>query len=55
MRDTPHRGHAVTVLTGIPNDPRGRLFPGYGVFGPAEESFGGVRVVRVPLLPRGLG
>jgi glycosyltransferase involved in cell wall biosynthesis len=47
------RGHSVTVLTGMPNYPAGRYFPGYGPFSPAEEDFGGVRVVRVPLVPRG--
>lgn len=49
------RGHAVTVLTGIPNYPSGRYFPGYGVLGPRREEMDGVRVVRVPLTPRGRG
>jgi len=48
------RGHAVTVLTGMPNYPAGRLYPGYGPFRPAEERHDGVRILRVPLLPRGL-
>ncbi len=47
------RGHAVTVLTGMPNYPGGRLYDGYGPFRPVEERFGSVRVLRVPLLPRG--
>jgi colanic acid biosynthesis glycosyl transferase WcaI len=47
------RGHDVTVLTGMPNYPAGRLFPGYGFFRPAHENFRGVAVRRVPLLPRG--
>lgn len=46
-------GHEVTVLTGMPNYPAGRLFPGYGYFHPAREDYGGVAVRRVPLLPRG--
>lgn len=49
------RGHEVTVLTGMPNYTTGRFAPGYGWFGPYSESFGAVRVVRVPLLPRGRG
>jgi len=49
------RGHEVTVLTGMPNYPGGRLFPGYGFFRPAREDFRGVAVRRVPLLPRGSG
>lgn len=47
------RGHDVTVLTGMPNYPEGRFYPGYGGLGPAEERFEGMRVVRVPLLSRG--
>jgi colanic acid biosynthesis glycosyl transferase WcaI len=48
------RGHSVSVLTGMPNYPSGRLFPGYGALRPARERFGAVDVVRVPLVPRGL-
>jgi glycosyltransferase involved in cell wall biosynthesis len=47
------RGHRVTVLTGLPNYPEGRLYPGYSYFSRYRESFGPVRVVRVPLIPRG--
>lgn len=49
------RGHDVTVLTGIPNYPAGRPYPGYSAFGPASERYGRSRVVRVPLVPRGGG
>jgi colanic acid biosynthesis glycosyl transferase WcaI len=49
------RGHAVTVLTGLPNYPGGRFFDGYGALGPRRERFGQVEVVRVPLIPRGNG
>ena len=47
------RGHNVEVLTGMPNYPGGKLYPGYGFFTPARESFEGIPVVRVPLLSRG--
>lgn len=47
------RGHEVTVLTGIPNYPGGRFFDGYGLFRRRREDFNGVRVLRVPLVPRG--
>lgn len=47
------RGHEVEVLTGMPNYPSGRLYQGYGMFSPATERYEGVRVVRVPLVPRG--
>ena len=46
-------GHEVTVLTGMPNYPAGRLFPGYGAFRPYREDHDGIAVKRVPLLPRG--
>lgn len=49
------RGHAVTVLTGLPNYPSGRFFHGYGWRGPWLEDHAGAKVVRVPLLPRGRG
>jgi len=42
-------GHQVTVITGVPNHPTGRLFPGYeNRFG--EETIDGVRVVRTWVL-----
>jgi glycosyltransferase involved in cell wall biosynthesis len=47
------RGHEVEVLTGMPNYPAGRLFPGYGPFRPASERFQGMPVKRVPLVTRG--
>jgi colanic acid biosynthesis glycosyl transferase WcaI len=49
------KGHDVTVLTGIPNYPQGRFYPGYGVFSKKNQDYGGVRVVRVPIIPRGKG
>lgn len=49
------RGHAVTVLTGIPNYPDGRLFKGYSLFKNLRQNYHGAKVVRVPLVPRGKG
>jgi glycosyltransferase involved in cell wall biosynthesis len=46
------RGHEITVLTGVPNYPEGRLFPGYRLFS-SQDDYQGVRVIRVPLVPRG--
>jgi glycosyltransferase involved in cell wall biosynthesis len=43
------RGHEVTVLTGYPNYPSGKLYPGYHVHLRQSEILGGVPVVRVPL------
>ncbi len=49
------RGHEVTVLTGMPNYPGGRFFPGYGAFTPAAEQHDGIAIKRVPLVPRFAG
>lgn len=49
------RGYEVTVLTGQPNYPFGRHFPGYGWCKPKEETYAGAKVLRVPLIPRGKG
>lgn len=48
------RGHEVTVLTGSPNYPEGKIFAGYGYVN-APETHNGVRILRVPLIPRGRG
>jgi colanic acid biosynthesis glycosyl transferase WcaI len=47
------RGHEVTVLTGLPNYPSGRVFGEY--LGDPEKfsNYKGVRIYRVPLSPRG--
>lgn len=47
------RGYEVTVLTGVPNYPEGRFFPGYGWFRKRREMFGGVRIIRIPIISRG--
>lgn len=49
------QGHRVTILTGLPNYPEGRLFEGYGFFGRYSEEYEGMKVVRSPLVPRGKG
>lgn len=47
------RGHEVTVVTGIPNYPKGTFFKGYGWFRGRREEYEGVHIVRLPLIPRG--
>jgi glycosyltransferase involved in cell wall biosynthesis len=49
------RGHEVTIFTGKPNYPAGRFFPGYGFFARSAEQHKGMRIIRVPLFPRGSG
>ena len=43
------QGAEVTVLTGFPNHPEGRVYPGFDASRPAYEDDEGVRVVRTPI------
>jgi len=49
------RGHEVTVLTGLPNYPEGKMFEGYGIFKNRTQEINGVKVIRSLLLLRGKG
>jgi len=49
------RGHEVSVLTGKPNYPQGKLYKGYSLFSHRREEYNGAKVYRVPLVPRGNG
>ena len=49
------KGIEVVVLTGKPNYPRGTIFPGYCAWGCQRESYQGININRIPLLPRGGG
>ena len=49
------RGHEVTILTGLPNYPNGQIFKEYIADSEKFSNYKGVRIVRVPLLPRGNG
>lgn len=46
-------GHTVSVLTGMPNYPAGRLFRGYRRIWPMREVHWDIEIFRVPLVPRG--
>jgi colanic acid biosynthesis glycosyl transferase WcaI len=45
------RGHEVRVVTGYPNYPEGRIYPGFRQRLVHHETDGKVRVRRVPLVP----
>jgi len=48
------KGHTVTVLSGLPNYPDGKVFQDF-CSNPQEFSiYEGANIVRVPLIPRGL-
>jgi len=48
-----NRGHDVTVLTGIPNYPEGKIFPEFKENPEKFSNYKGARVVRVPMSVRG--
>lgn len=47
------RGIETSVLTGKPNYPGGQIYKGYKAAGCSDELVRNVRVLRVPLIPRG--
>ncbi len=47
------RGHEVSVLTGNPNYPEGKVYPGYFAWGYNHSVWRRVSVFRVPIIPRG--
>lgn len=47
------RGHKVTVLTGKPNYPQGKIYKGYSFWGYTKEMHNEIEIIRVPLIPRG--
>jgi colanic acid biosynthesis glycosyl transferase WcaI len=50
-----NKGHRVAVLSAVPDYPEGRFFPGYGIFKKRQEDYQGIKIRRVPLVPRGRG
>ena len=50
-----NRGHAVTVLTGVPNYPDGKVFREFKECPENYLSYSGVDVIRIPLVARGKG
>lgn len=48
-------GHEITVLTAIPDYPKGKFYVGYSLFKRRRETINGVKVIRLPIIPRGKG
>ena len=46
------KGHEISVLTPIPNYPKGDFFEGYTLFKKRYEVFNGEKIYRVPVIPR---
>ncbi|AHF69201.1 glycosyltransferase [Pseudomonas cichorii JBC1] len=53
VRDLSAKGHEVTVLTGLPNYPEGKVFESYREKPEGFSQYCGAEVIRVPLVPRG--
>ena len=50
------QGHNVTIFTGKPNYPDGKVYPGYKSTGVQEELYDdGIEIYRIPLRPRHFG
>lgn len=49
------RGHDVTILTGLPNYPTGKIFDEYRAAPEKFARFEGAEVIRIPMLSRGSG
>jgi glycosyltransferase involved in cell wall biosynthesis len=47
------RNHNITVLTGIPNYPEGKIYKDYGILKKRKEIINGVKVYRSLIIPRG--
>ena len=41
------------MVTGIPNYPQGKFYPGYSWFRQRREEYEGIHIIRLPLIPRG--
>jgi glycosyltransferase involved in cell wall biosynthesis len=55
VNDLISLGVDVTVLTGKPNYPSGKILSGYKAWGTCMEEFRGAKIFRVPIFPRGSG
>lgn len=50
-REIRRQGHDVSVLTGFPNYPGGKVYPGYRIRPWQRETMDGIAILRVPLYP----
>lgn len=49
------KGYEISVITAIPDYPKGVFFDGYGFFKRSREIVNGCKVYRLPIIPRGKG
>jgi glycosyltransferase involved in cell wall biosynthesis len=50
-RELVKKGHSVQILTGFPNYPGGKVYPGYKIKWSQREVIDGIEIIRVPLYP----
>lgn len=50
-RELRRRGHDARILTGFPNYPGGKIYPGHSIRWRLREEIDGVPILRVPLYP----
>ena len=48
-----HESNTVSVITGNPNYPFGKIYKGYSIFGSIENNDLSGTIYRLPLIPRG--
>lgn len=53
VKEWGQRGHQVTVLTGIPNYPTGKVFDAYLEYPSEFAQYEGARIFRIPMISRG--
>lgn len=50
-----NKGYDITVITAIPDYPQGKFYEGYSLFKRRNEIVNGVKVHRLPIIPRSKG
>ncbi len=51
--DLSERGHQITVLTGLPNYPEGKVYKSFKDNPDDFKQYANAHIIRVPMLPRG--
>jgi len=50
--EAEEKGHDIEVCTNLPNYPLGKYYDGYSLRGPYFEKWQGIRIFRIPVIPR---
>lgn len=52
LLELKNNGHDITVLTGLPNYPTGKILAGYSFWKNNNETWNGIKIFRSKLIPR---